>query len=621
MSDNSIPRLPPPTGGIETPPPSPGKKRRFLRESDDAQGEMLIERYLYISDPYRASSSPNPLPYPLVGVPLPDQAMLDQHKPEILKMLDEHGFKTQPRTNGDIPVKTLRITYFTGVNTLGEFSSARTTIRRYLIAQGFNDVQVDIFHRDLCFQPFCFAISPTDPAVKVYEKVNVELLKLLKESLSSAWRLLSLFKVGQTEDKALPSIVVMVQPMILHDWTGLLAKMQDVISRVCPDRDRINIEFLPGTLAGVPEPESAGGAHLGVSQLDYISDECQVGMGFSVGISGEVGGTAGGFVSFKQNGVTKKCIFTNHHVLIPLESAPSKMVRKANAFGFSPPKDGDEVVELQYLPERQIMSKGQPLTSAASNITVYKAALATRDRQRCFLDSMPLSLGKVLYSSGKLVYKNKIHDWALVELSDAAAAAQFRPNLASPIPPNEKPFKFGPEFSFETKTPAQPPLSSFGRLCRGQYYSKQGRSTHVTGGICNGVLAHCNWSERDRMRFDEFGTQITVEAGSTEEFVIFTKQSCSESYKQGDFCKPGDSGSFLVGDKGTSVCGLLYGCVTGFYGPDNDGTLYNHAGLAMCFSDIAESIKLRTTPMNSSGEPVGPPATLELPNRPEQIDN
>ncbi|KKZ65080.1 hypothetical protein EMCG_01320 [[Emmonsia] crescens] len=684
-------------GGPITSPCSHGETRRSkFKESDEAKGEMTIERYLYATDPYRASSHPNPLPYPVHGVEVPDDELpLPEQKAEILDLLAAHGFTAAPEIllenitkpgyslPGDITIKTLGVFYHTtSLNTLGNFSSATTSIRKYLISREFPNIHVDIAHADLCFKPSLFPISPTDPATAIYERIKDELLSLLKDNLGSSWRLFSLFRVGRTEKTALPTIVVFVPPMKMHDWAGLQRAMRNVIGQHCPDYISLNSEFLPGTLPGYAESSHLDNDQPGISQLDTISDECKMEMGFSVSIRGEPrGGTAGGFVMLKQNGVTWKGIITNHHVATPLETAPSKTVAEANVFGFSPPEDGDAAVELQFFAGEDVAATKQHIdmrvrnleqlfseyTNRQGRLTLDKAqpsafshlqtaildtqtSLEKTRRIQLFVAEMPLRLGEVLLSSGNLLYRNKIHDWAFVELSNAdddagsdsdsytTAAAQFQPNYMPPVPPNHHPTQYGFELDLGPKS-LRWPLVAFGQLCTGKYYLKQGRSTGVTGGVCNGVLAVCNWAHSAGggtgghcVLYDEVGNHINcsdpqspdTRTCTTEEYVILSKSRCAGDdydYSQSSFCEPGDHGSFIIGADG-SVCGLLYGTATalcsgggGVRGGNvgGSGFFYAGAGLAMCFSNVVASVELRTRATDSEGNPVGAPAILELP--------
>ena len=50
---------------------SPWKIRKTLRDSEDTDGDLFIEDFLYRLDPYRATNSPIPLPYPVQFLPVP----------------------------------------------------------------------------------------------------------------------------------------------------------------------------------------------------------------------------------------------------------------------------------------------------------------------------------------------------------------------------------------------------------------------------------------------------------------------------------------------------------------------------------------------------------------------
>ncbi|OJD16560.1 hypothetical protein AJ78_03297 [Emergomyces pasteurianus Ep9510] len=682
--------------GETTSPSSPEETRRKLKDSDEAKGEMAIERYLYITDPYRASSHPNPLPYPVHGTEVPNRLAPEQ-KADVLDLLAACGFSgqveifleniTKPGYSpaGDIGVKTLRILYNTSLDTLGDFSSAATSILEYLISHGFPDINVDIAHGDLCFKPSLFPISPTDPAAAVYESIKDELLEMLQENLGSSWKLISLFQVGRTQETSLPTVVVLVQPMKTHDWAGLQEAAKKILDGHGSDHISLHCEFLPGNFPEYAETSYQYAGATGMSQLGTISDECRVEMGFSIGICGESrGGTAGGFVTLKQNGMIWKGIITNHHVATTLTTtASSRIVDQANVFGFSPPEDDDTAVKLQFFAggdveatkqhidmrfrnleqlfseytnrqERLTLQKAQPsaFSHLQTAISDTQTNLEKTGRIQSFLADMPFHLGNVLLSSGNLIYHDKIHDWAFVELSNdnadpssddsnptttSVSAAQFQPNYMPSVPPNHDPTQYGFEFDLGPKS-LRWPLVTFGQLHPGKYYIKQGRSTGVTGGVCNGVLAVCNWTlggsggdgsegaRRRRVLYDEFGKHANYDPQSphtgtctTEEYVILSKSRSTSDYNtytQSSFCEPGDDGSFIIGADG-SVCGLLYGTATALCSggnPAGRGSFYPGAGLAMCFSNIMDSLELRTRATDREGNPVGAPAVFELPD-------
>ncbi|OAX79184.1 hypothetical protein ACJ72_06498 [Emergomyces africanus] len=665
-------------------PSSPEETRRMLKESDQAKGEMTIERYLYVTDPYRASSHPNPLPFPVHCEEEPDLLPPDQQA-DILDLLAAHGFTGVPEIllenitklgyspAGNIAVKTLRILYNASPSTLGDFSSAATSIRENFVSRGLQDIHVDIVHRDLSYKPSLFPISPTDPTTAIYERIKPELLEILKGSLGSSWKLMSLFQVGRTQETALPTVIILVQPMKTHDWAGLQRAMRTILDKHGSDYISLCCEFLPGSFPEYEYTETSyqHTGETGISQLGTISDECKVEMGFS-------------------NSATWKGILTNHHVATPLAKTPSssRIAALANTFGFSPPEDDGTAVELQLFAggdveatkqhidmrvhnleelfsdytnrqDRLTLNKAQP--SAFSHLQTAildtQTSLEKALRIQSFIEDMPLRVGDVLLSSGNLLYRDKIHDWAFVELSNSngtitaadassdsdpdsasVSVAQFQPNYMPPVPPNHSPTQYG--FEFDLGPPSlRWPLATFGKLQPGKYYIKQGRSTGVTGGVCNGVLAVCNWSLRSggdgdcdeegrghRVLYDEFGNQAnydpqnpnTATCTTTEEYVILSKGRCAgdyTTYTQSSFCEPGDDGSFIIGSDG-SVCGLLYGTVATLCSGGvaaGRGFFYPGAGLATCFSNIIESLELRTRATDSEGNPVGAPAVFELP--------
>ncbi|KAK2779183.1 hypothetical protein FQN53_001506 [Emmonsiellopsis sp. PD_33] len=626
--------------------------------SDDTNGGMTIETYLSRADPYRATSHPNPFPYPFQTEALPDSGGILGHQQEIRGILAFKGFPAYPHIRlekvkklgypaGNIATNFLRIIFYDPSSQSADFKGARDDIKRFLIQHGFHDVHVEIVNLSLCFQPSIFPIPPSHEAVPIYEKAEEELLHLLTTSLGSSWRMLGLFLVGRTEEKAAPTVVVFVPPVAFHDWSLLEAKMHGIIAAHCPDTAQNNlvIEFMPGTIGAytswpsedTAESSGVGKGRNGVSQLPVVTDDQRVGMGFSIEIRGDMGaGTAGGFVTLTQDGTTRTGILTSYQFVRP--ATPSEAAARADAHGSSPanvdgvaieffaPQDVDRTKEAldgaltldeAKLEDFRVRRKNQREMRGTHNPNVRKAmrkarrSCAVATRTTSFLEQMPLPLGRVVASSGKLLYEDKIHDWAFVEFANTSLKDTFQSNHLSELPLGHRPLDYGLQIPETISDELS--FTSFGTLTKGDFYAKRGRSTGLTGGQSNGVLVNCNWQERDWLRYDENGKQVKAEAGHTKEHVIFTKNTLSKSVAQKSFAEPGDSGSFIV-SANSEVCGLLYGELTSFTGPPEDGYPYIGAGLAMCMSDVLRSIELRTAPRDANGTQTGPGAVLGLAN-------
>ena len=134
-------------------------------------------------------------------------------------------------------------------------------------------------------------------------------------------------------------------------------------------------------------------------------------------------------------------------------------------------------------------------------------------------------------------------------------------------------------------------VPTFGELEKGGYYFKIGRTTRITGGICNGTLAYSNWLPADRVRYDENGEVVHITPGITKEYVILSKRPHQSDFCQAEFAEKGDAGSFLINHRG-EICGLLYGDTSGFCGQQ---ALYVNAGSVSSMEFVINAIKHRTT--------------------------
>lgn len=79
-------------------PSTAGKRRKFLRETEDDSGKMLIEHFIYRRDRYRSSSLAFPYPLPMtVGKAPPGLEARMEADPTIRSavgnMLERHGIR------------------------------------------------------------------------------------------------------------------------------------------------------------------------------------------------------------------------------------------------------------------------------------------------------------------------------------------------------------------------------------------------------------------------------------------------------------------------------------------------------------------------------------------------
>ncbi|KAJ9482044.1 hypothetical protein VN97_g11401 [Penicillium thymicola] len=196
-----------------------------------------------------------------------------------------------------------------------------------------------------------------------------------------------------------------------------------------------------------------------------------------------------------------------------------------------------------FIQQRQLIGKA-PLVSSQEHLedmeTCEKALIATRP----IIQAMPYVLSDAHSASGLLFHGRRVIDWAFVELTPEAEERFFKPNRMPEVPRNQMP---------PTDLSSPPPvllragarLEQFGLLQKDKYYVKQGRTTGVTGGVCNGVLPVCRWPTL----YDINGNAVDSKDLRTEEFVI--------TGTKGPFIESGDSGLFVVDSTG-AVAGLVF---------------------------------------------------------------
>lgn len=274
-----------------------------------------------------------------------------------------------------------------------------------------------------------------------------------------------------------------------------------------------------------------------------------------------------------------------------------------------------------------------------------KAVKAQRDLglEKEKLQQLPITLGKVLVSSGKAwsVHK-RILDWAFVAMDPNPVNKDIWSSQGkNQLPPADAaglylnlPENFVQGSRPDPYNPGDPPdsINGFTRLEKGKWYFKVGRTTGITAGICHGTKVILNISGTEKLtgartRYDESGKFLGLSkpADFIEEYLIVSsKLGQNAAHPQRDFCDSGDSGALII-DAFGEVAGLLFASYSGqtshlvpqqgwYPGKlEQEDEWYFGAGIATTMPDVLESIAMRTTPRDSSGRAIGPPGQLLFP--------
>lgn len=134
----------------------------------------------------------------------------------------------------------------------------------------------------------------------------------------------------------------------------------------------------------------------------------------------------------------------------------------------------------------------------------------------------------------------------------------------------------------------------------GQWYACVGRTIYTCSGVCNGVMACCNWSNADDgdgsvTRYNMNGHSVTdTRSKTTLEYTILNRRISGQfnDFTQNSFGLRDDSGSLLINRYG-QVCALYYGNAMSWVGLRALGNMKTNAGLAMSMTDLIKGIETR----------------------------
>ncbi|KAI9731022.1 MAG: hypothetical protein M1834_005485 [Cirrosporium novae-zelandiae] len=637
-----------PSESAPSSPPSPRKRRMWLRSSDETSGEMTIEDYIYGSDDYRKTTALPRLPLPLLESriwPHLRGNRLEEVRGPIDNILSSSGLQNYHasivclRKTGYTPsfeVPTLRV-WVRGDRTL-QWPQIRDTLKECLNQHDLPNIEVEIFHPDKCYLPSLFSISPSHPSINIYNSIRDQLLKVVDQKLRTAWLSMCIYKIGNTEDVAEFAVVVYVAPFTYLNWKSLKFDLDRIIRPHLPHDLTIGVEFLPGHVSLTDDDLDT------TSGLDQTSELSRVPiMGSSFGIRGrESSGTLGCFVKLTVGDKIHHGVLTNYHVVEPLQSAPEKVKLQAARYGASYFASVADIATTAIFPSQEdSMATQKAFRKGISNghkmITDIRREIEEREEigrrtdglrvelksseiglnslqlSKPIVDSIPITLGKVLVSSGKLVGDNNMFiDWAFIELKkDAAKDWIDNQNI---LPSQQQiglvPCKYGIDENY-IYTIGSGKITNFSKMEKGNWCFKTGRSTGITTGICHGTEAFVKHIGKNLSCYNSKGEKMQLKNTVIKSWIVIGKYTSYATRKvsQGDFCASGDSGAAVIDARGRAA-GLLYGSLTGLCGAITGGVV--GAGFVCSMDEVVASIERAATSHDKFGNVNGPRAELTL---------
>ncbi|MCJ1265692.1 hypothetical protein MMC22_005572 [Lobaria immixta] len=427
------------------------------------------------------------------------------------------------------------------------------------------------------------------------------------------------------------------------DWLFLRHKLQQVIKqefeirKVSQPSSSFDIEFAPDAWNTL-EPTNV---KPGIELASDLSDHPK--LGTSIGVQGEKGGgILGGFFQLRCGDNLHRGFLTNYHVVEPSGGAVQSVKNLGNNdgkfyrpdvihdetkttvhyFALKDVQNSREFIDDAIVPEEkqiqritgrqvQLQESGFDLDDRLERRKVIsEESMKDAKRKRESLQQMPRTIGRVLISSGQAFNAaQRIVDWAFVEMPATQAGMSIQMHRPGNYAKDLVPY-----------APGNPlrSLQEFSELEKGQWYFKVGRTTAITAGLCHGTkmilrTLGTGYLTGVRTKYDNTGkrSRLAKPVEFVEEYIILNSRLGMGVEKQQDFCQAGDAGALVIDSRGF-VAGLMYANYSSQTGPLNDEGWYVAAGLAMTMPDVQESIGLKTTPLDSSGSPIGSPGELLL---------
>ncbi|KAL9123616.1 MAG: hypothetical protein Q9217_006968 [Psora testacea] len=607
-------------------PLSPGKRKAFFETSDESEGDMYIEKWIYLTDNFLSTTAKFPLPLPHKSR-VASERYQNMIRPDgalgraIRDTLARHGISTygaqfiiqwkpdypQGPANND---KTLTLSITVEGENTGHWSPAKRALKALVENEIDENFDVCIFNPERAFQPSLFPIVPSDPYITTYESCREQLIRFISSRLNTSWTMVSLYRMGNNLATSQYAVVIMVRPFTFHDWQQLRRDIFEVIIRPYePPGQHIGVFFLPGSsvIGCQPQVEGEGGhEQVGWDDLPGCSFKGNLHplpiIGSSIGVVGETGGgSLGGFVSWTHGDNTQQGFITNSHVVEPTHSTNEQSKTYFYEYGVAPFLAADEAcratvqypslndsrktrchlaqeirVRREYVEkllkdkeERDMLGK-KTFPAHEYTLNVAQERLQQDLKEAQIGISFPREIGRTWWASGRAVTEaNRIMDVALVEIIDPELQIHSRDNNYIPKYDDScfeasKPRDYWRSLKTQTKDGILPGerLIGTGDLIKGQWYFKVGRTTGVTTGICHGTEAYVQLEEEGHWTRYDEGGQKV-----SYEKLTYTQEQVILNAKSDDNPADTQQGDFMkVGDSGSlliDVKGAVVGLLFG----------------------------------------------------------
>lgn len=276
---------------------SPQERRSLLKNTEKVKGAMPIETYLERLEPYRSTTLSWPYPHNILPAQPTTAKQIEHHRSAILSILEAHSFPPPQYLRLSIhsateqlyhskPLPVLSLAYITDPDSTNApaipetLEPARNEITTLLRQNSINDVHTEIVFVNQVFEPTCFPMRDNDPAAEAFEGAKRNINRVVSR-LRDKWSMVKMFNVGVTDETAMPTVVVQVNPRTEADWDAMAREILSYIPTIDEYNDgdtdtdtnmkmEVGVEFMTGKIVKpivYPEEEELADAFGNFSEV------------------------------------------------------------------------------------------------------------------------------------------------------------------------------------------------------------------------------------------------------------------------------------------------------------------------------------------------------------------